>query len=356
MSQLFGPIKTVILFGSGTVLTRLLDELAGKKTICVVTGERLAQSPSHERGMSLQEFVAARGVMFDVCEDVNTHPLPSSWLGPATLGISFGAPWIFRARLIAQFGGKLVNAHHAPLPRGRGGGGFSWQILQSDRAGGCVIHQVTTGIDDGPILKLRKYRFPRSCKVPAEFDVYASDQMYRLVSEFVREIERGARFEPAAQREATSTYWPRLCTDLHGFIDWSWGVRDLVAFIDAFDRPYPGASTFWNGARVRVRDARALRRAEGRRHPFQRGLVYRRTSAGLHVAAQGGSLVIGSVVSDEAGDVTSRIKIGDRLSTPQERLEAALWTRVAYTASGMTTREDLAVEPAVGGMGIGLRS
>ena len=51
---------------------------------------------------------------------------------------------------------------------------------------------------------------------------------------------------------------PRLATDINGWVDWSWNSLDLTRFIDAFGSPYPGASTYINEKRVRLKQVHYL--------------------------------------------------------------------------------------------------
>ncbi|MBI3021857.1 MAG: hypothetical protein HYY59_07660 [Candidatus Omnitrophica bacterium] len=116
----------------------------------------------------------------------------------------------------------------------------------------------------------------------------------------------------------------------------SWSLRDIEAFIDAFDEPYAGASTFLNGVRVRLRRATA-ESLDGAFHPFQTGLVYRKSQDRLFIAATEGSLVVGEVLSDEGTNILQQVRVGDRFYSPSEYLEGAKRIRVFYRATGLTT-------------------
>ena len=336
MRHSFDAINTVTFFGSGTALTRIVKDLLGKKQVRVVTGKRLLETPSHD-GRTLQAFLEAHRVPLEVYEDINTDGKIQASLDSKTLGISLGAPWIFRQPLINAFRGKLINGHSAPLPRERGGGGDSWRIMRRDRRGACILHLVTSQIDAGPIVKVHRYRFPASCKIPKEFAAYAATKMYRLLRELLGEIERGVTFDLRPQAEHTSSYWPRLNTKVHGYLDWSWPLEDLAAFIDAFDEPYGGASTFLNGQRVHLRKAR-VDTSDERFHPFQAGLVYRKTKDDLWVAAHEGSLVVSEVLTQLGKPILQRVTLGDRFYTPWRYLEAARCARVFYTATGFVVQ------------------
>ena len=83
-----------------------------------------------------------------------------------TLGFSISAPWIFKNDIINLFNGNLFNIHNSALPFFRGGGGYSWPILCSNRIGGVAIHDLTVGIDTGKIIMSRDFIYPVFCRIP----------------------------------------------------------------------------------------------------------------------------------------------------------------------------------------------
>ena len=68
-------------------------------------------------------------------------------------------------------------------------------------------------------------------------------------------------------------------------------------------------------------------------HKFQSGLIYRKNSSWLMVAADGGSLIIQEVLDENGKNIIKDIRIGDRFVTPSKFLETRLG-RVVYTPQG----------------------
>ena len=54
-------------------------------------------------------------------------------------------------------------------------------------------------------------------------------------------------------RRTFSTYWPRLKTDINGWVDWSLKIDSIERFICAFDEPYSGAKTFLGNKTVSLK-------------------------------------------------------------------------------------------------------
>lgn len=330
----FGSIEKVVLMGSGSHLTRILDDLHGDKEVLVITSSRLEDVPTHVPSHTLSSFVADRGVPYEVTSDVeDSRVIREHAAEEGVLGISLGAPWILSEEVIRAFGGNLINGHGRRLPQDRGGGGFSWNILRGNRLGYSAYHLMTEEVDLGPILRMREYTFPPSCKIPRDFLEHAKDDMYDLLTEILEDIDAGETFELVSQPRHLSTYWPRLNTDVHGFVDWSWSVEEIKRFVDAFDEPYAGASTFHDGDSVRLRKA-STETTDGSFHPFQAGIVYRKTDGRLFVAADGGTLIVEEVLKEEE-PCQDDIRVGDRFYTPEEHLESARRNRVRYDPKGL---------------------
>lgn len=341
MSQLG---RGLTLVGGGDLLIHIAQwALSARVPIRVLTDPRHAQ-----------ELLASKKHLRDELQDLEIHfcevvslddPDVKHFLGghPDDLGLSLGAGWIFsQSQIQALFPGGLLNVHGTPLPLYRGGGGFSWQIMAGDRQGAITIHVIDGGIDTGAIVFREDFRFPSTCLTPADYQEYYIEQVLKVVPGFLKSIivDR-RRLEFKDQAESLSTYWPRLSTDLNGWVNWSWSAENITNFIRAFDKPYPGASTFLHNQRVRLRSA-FINTEDGPFHPFQRGLIYRKRD-GIFSVAAGDAAVNLTITSDLTGEsMPPEAKLGDRLETPFDILERAL-TRPRYR----TANSEIQVYPAV---------
>lgn len=335
------PFDRVMLLGGGPVLAEVArrQTAAGAEVVVVTSPRHAAERPAPAEP-SLLDALGKAGVLVVVTEDVGADARVRALVKPATLGLSFGAAWIFRRPWIDLFGGRLLNSHGTRLPRDRGGGGFSWQILMGHRHGCCLLHQVDEGVDTGPIVLRREFTFPPSCRIPRDYQAVHEQESLRFLDDFFRRARSGEAFPLEAQDERRSTYWPRLSTMDHGWIDWSWRALDIERFICAFDEPYAGASTQLAGNRVFLKGCE-LAVEEEAFHSFQAGLVFRRSSEGMYVAATGGSLVVRRVLDQRGRDVLSEVRVGDRFHTPEDRLEHARTFRAVYTPRGLKAPEGL---------------
>ncbi len=224
----------------------------------------------------------------------------------------------------------MVNLHGSRLPRDRGGGGFSWRILRNDRLGCSLIHQIEPRIDAGSVLTVEEYLFPTACRIPIDFEQYKNERYAQLFKQFFKNIQNNKEFIPLNQTEYLSTYWPRLNTAIHSFIDWSWDVTNIERFICAFDDPYGGACTFLKKNLVQLKKC-TVYTDDGIFHPFQAGLIYRIFAGKIFIAVENGSLIVEEVLQKDKRLDNNSFSVGDRFYTPRSYLDKALETKIIYT-------------------------
>lgn len=332
-----GPIRRLLLLGGGDLLLRLAE--VGRQrglAVDVITSPDQSKERLPGAGRSLAAALREIGIKPAVIakfEQAKTAQLIGDTR--ATFALSVGARWIFRPdKLERWFGGKLLNLHGTRLPQNRGGGTWSWQILMGNRFGFCQLHLVDAGIDTGPIVVSEEFIYPAACRTPLDYMAYAADQYARLIGEFLDSMKARPRtFTCVAQPEYLSTYWPRLETATHGWIDWRWDASLLERFICAFDEPYGGAQTLWNGRTVRLKRAFANREDQSF-HPFQSGAVYRTNKRWLCIAAEGGSIVVEDLRDERGATVLADVRAGDAFTTPPDQLLKRT-ERIRYDARGL---------------------
>ncbi len=332
----FGPGTRCVLFGGGRLLLRTAQGLAARGI-----GAVAVCGPAHAReefdGAPLAAALAALGVRV-----VETEQLDVARLAPLvdahTLGLSVAAPWIFRADVIALFGGRLLNLHGADLPNARGGGGFTWQILRGDRRGGLTWHVLTEAVDEGDVVLQHTFTYPDSCRTPADFALHREPHEMDFLTAFLDAVASGRPLAVTPQDGARASYWPRLSTAVHGWIDWRWEASEIVRFVDAFGPPYAGAGTQLRGAELRIVHAELDGRV-GAFHPFQAGLVFRVHDGVAWLAARGGAVLVHAVRDAAGSDAFARLRPGVRLHTPAAVLDRARSARAVMTSGGLEIRD-----------------
>ena len=71
---------------------------------------------------------------------------------------------------------KIINLHNAPLPKYRGVRPINWALKNNEKYHGVTIHEITEGIDDGPIVG--KLTYPIYPEIEEVDDVYRKSLDY----------------------------------------------------------------------------------------------------------------------------------------------------------------------------------
>jgi methionyl-tRNA formyltransferase len=99
---------------------------------------------------------------------------------------------------------RILNLHNSPLPRYRGVSPINWALKNGEQHHGVTIHEITPGIDDGPIYSQLLYSiYPDVDEVK---DVYARALEYGWTL-FTQTMPLLGRITPAPQNEAEATYY-----------------------------------------------------------------------------------------------------------------------------------------------------
>ena len=108
----FGRINRYILFGGGELLCLTAQQLKKESfSVFVVTSERHSIEPItiDETSMSFIEFLQNEQIDYTTSKELSKDSNVINKITENTIGISFGAAWIFRKQFIDRFDGRLLN-------------------------------------------------------------------------------------------------------------------------------------------------------------------------------------------------------------------------------------------------------
>ena len=252
------------------------------------------------------------------------------------IGISFSAPWILSKDIIDIFKGRIFNLHNQPLPKYRGGGGASWNILMNDRKGGSCIHLLTPKLDAGKIFSKTSFQFPKSCRTPEDFDKFSIKKATKMLDAWLDNFfKTGLPGKAILNRDEDSEYWPRLNTEIHAWINWTWPISDIESFCNAFSHPHSGAKTEINGTDVRIFKIKSFKKKK-KFHSFQTGLIFKKSKKNIFIAHGEGYLVLDT---DDLYTKSLKPRLGDRFFTSSKKIENSFSTRIQYTPDGKVIKE-----------------
>jgi methionyl-tRNA formyltransferase len=108
---------------------------------------------------------------------------------------------------------RIINIHNSPLPKYRGVSPINWALKNNEKDHGVTIHEITPGIDDGPIWG--QVKFPIYPKVDEVKDVYRRclDFGWTLFKTVIPLIDQ---ITPTLQTDSQATYYDLSKNDLLG--------------------------------------------------------------------------------------------------------------------------------------------
>lgn len=330
-------VNRIILLGGGKLLADIVDwAISMNIPVSVLTSPRHANEKVG--GTRLSAFLKDKGVKFLIVKNIESNEA-INFIGETSSAfcLSLGAAWIFRKNMLCKvFKGALFNLHGTRLPQNKGGGGFSWQIMMGTRFGYCQLHLVDENIDTGDIILSEEFLYPPSCRLPEDYIKEYSRHNLSFIKKFINHILfKGIELETKPQAQHFASYWPRLNTKKHGWINWRNSLSSVERFICAFDSPYQGAQTILNGSTVHLKSA-SIDFSDGSFHPFQNAIIFRVSKNWICVALNEGTLVIENLTDDKGNSIINEINEGDRFTTPHQYCDDAM-SRVIYTPEGLKT-------------------
>ncbi len=209
-----------------------------------------------------------------------------------------------------------IQYHPSLLPRHRGRSAINWAIIQGDAKTGVSIFWPDAGIDTGPVLLQREVEIGPDDTTGSLY----YDKMYGLgiemILESVRMVAEG-RAPRTLQDESKATY-ERPCEEPVARIDWRLSARDVYNLIRGCD-PSPGAWTRFQGAKVKILDARLKPEAD-----VGPGVVSAIDESGVLIGAGGGAILVRKMAGEGGAAAVAQdfvrengIKAGDRFLNPK---------------------------------------
>ena len=252
-----------------------------------------------------------------------------------TLFLSVSPLFVFKKRQIKFFKNNLINYFPSRLPYDAGRGGFSWHIMREDRILNNTFQIVDEGINTGPIIFEDTKIFPSYCKIPIDYENFKWNEMNTFYQTFIKKIISHKKFPITKQSKSIGRFNPSLNTLKNGFIDWSMCSYDLYNFINAFDDPFIGASTFLNRknfGRLFIKKVH-LHGGDTGNHPFFSGIISRHNKNWITVSTEGKHmLLIEKVLNSKGENVLSKLNVGDRFFTPSKHIEESKYNQTFYRA------------------------
>ena len=239
-----------------------------------------------------------------------------------TVFVSLFNDYVFKKEEIKKLHNQVINFHNTRLPFHKGRGVISWEILSNDRIHNVTIHMVDEKIDGGAVIFQRSSLLNKNLTITKEIFEYDEVLTKKYYKEFIIKLLKKEKFKKNFSLMNVGNYNYSLKTLKHGFIDWSNNSRNLFYFINAFDDPYEGASTYNNKYKGKLFLKKVqLHHGELKMHPFSSGMVVRNDKKCIVVNTKdNSSLIIEEVLNTKGKNVVSEIKSGSKFFVPTKYL------------------------------------
>lgn len=146
-----------------------------------------------------------------------------------------------------------INTHASLLPKYRGRAPLNWAMINGEKYSGVTVHFIDEGIDTGDILLQEKIKIDE--------DYYISDLLNKvkniypkIVLNAIRTLE--SRNLNLIKPDLSKGFYVNKRSKDDGKIDFSKPSKDIMNFIKAISKPYPGAFLYNNNKKIIIWRAR----------------------------------------------------------------------------------------------------
>lgn len=197
-------MQNVVVLGKGELAIKVCDWFLRSERYVLAAVVPVIPEPTWTK--SLGAWTKANGV--PMVESGHYKDLPTCMTvgGGIDLAVSVFYDKIIKAWFIDSCK-RIVNLHNGPLPKYRGVSPINWALKNEEYEHGLTIHEITPGIDDGPIIGQLKYSiYPEFDEV---IDVYRRSLEYGWVL-FQQTIPLIDKIKARRQDNASASYYSRL--------------------------------------------------------------------------------------------------------------------------------------------------
>ena len=207
----------------------------------------------------------------------------------------FGSAWIFKKKILKLTKKTFLNFNPIPIPLYFGGAHYTWQILTKNKDSGLFVQEVSTNVDKGDILFIKKKKNFVKLNKPIDYFRLNRNFQKNAFSEFFKKFINNYKFKKNlfTKFDKYREYYPRLNTVKDALINWDWKGSDIETFCNAFDDPYPGAQSIIGKIKVGLKKVKLFKKKNI--HPFLYGLIFRVYKNKIFIFCKDGYLIISEI-------------------------------------------------------------
>jgi methionyl-tRNA formyltransferase len=205
-----------------------------------------------------------------------------------------------------------------------GGAHSTWQILNQESIGSIIFQEMDFPVDRGCVLAKYDFLYQPEHRTPQARMEENLRQIVRVIHEALQKVMASADSPGITLDFSSREYWPRLNSEIHGWIDWNWSGEEIASFIGAFGPPYIGAHSNLLGNTIYLKTAEFIE--TGQVHPFSAGIILRQDGENqFTIAVRGGHL---KITTKPISNLKSVFLEGFRFYSPISKLDSARSTNL----------------------------
>ncbi len=322
----FGKIDNLIILGGSYISIKFLNLLKKRGIKFNFYTSKRQLNDLMPNGISLKQNLLNYKFEFTATENINKCKKFIYSLNKSYLILGFGQPWKLNNKLLKKVENKFLDFMGIPMPEYRGGAHYSWMILNKNFKGGCFLQNVNKNTiqgysDSGHYFMKLLYKYPKNLSIPNDYFEFSIKKEMNFLNNFISKLKNEKDFKLKKITENKSSNFPRLNTDINGFINWDYNIDELNRFINAFSSPYKGASTFYKNKRVYLKSSKVFKRNNF--HVYCAGLIINIFKEKIYIAAKGGILVVDTILDKKNKNFKNKLILGKRFLTPSRYIEKA---------------------------------
>ncbi len=245
----------IAIIGRSEILydTALYLNKSGYKIAGVVTAEA---APEYKKTTKdFEDLAKSLNIPFLLTSKINEQKKFIKMLD-ADIGVSVNYSSIINEEIINLFPYGILNVHGGDLPRYRGNACQAWAILNGEEKIGLCVHKMVGGeLDSGDIIS-RDYVFIDSKTKIGEVLEWITLRTPGLVVEALDSLGKNSEYyleRQSLNMNGAIRCYPRKPED--GLIDWSDSAKQILRLVNASNKPYSGAYTFYKNKKLIIWDA-----------------------------------------------------------------------------------------------------
>jgi methionyl-tRNA formyltransferase len=197
-------MQSVVVLGKGDLSIKVANWFLNSEKYKLVAIVPVIPEPSWTK--SLATWSRANGVPLIESGHYKDVPNIATADGAIDLAVSVFYDKIIKAWFIDRCK-KIINLHNGPLPKYRGVSPINWALKNEECEHGITIHEITPGIDDGPIISQLKYSI--YAEIDEVADVYQRSLAYAWVL-FQQTIPLLDKINARQQEHGNASYYSKL--------------------------------------------------------------------------------------------------------------------------------------------------